>query len=661
MNHQKNILSFTLSDVRNYFGISQRTLNVCGRSGLTTLQDLLDYYERHGDFSHLMSAGRKTREELTKTCIRYIHEAAHPASMEAMLKFFEKLQQTEPISPHQLSPLQEKALDARINKIFSALSPRLQNSLMSLYGEIITYKNLYKLIINREESIRQIPNIGRKSQSELVKFSGRVRDDAYSLIQEEEAFIKEEYFKNEVTLKLSLSPDFMDGLTLPERGFLLFKILDKFLNSPLHFNKVRTLIIQHRMNWFLAYSPLSLNDIGEKTDLSNERVRQIERDLRQDIPAIITRLSPLIYTLPEIIEHYNIDLSKDIVIIEKDIADRINQAENTQFTERFIAKLFSLLQSHTHTLICEQFSFFQTSCLIKKELVEEFDFENFIGSFNTNISQRRNHDVELDYDDYLLQFTKGKQSVITHRLKQVCQNLILAEFSKQMSFNSYGKIVLHRNVKMQLWEYAYAALEHFKRPSTLNEIFEVITRENIMSEIKPKSLRSVLIKEKSHFICFGRTSTYGLTKWQQEYSSIKGGTIRDIAEEYLKKFNEPKHYYDITNYVLTYRPSTSPMSVHYNLSLNSKRFKSFKGGFWGLIGTEYEEVKRKIIPKDCYMILKSFIESSTDVKLSEATAYLSETLDIQSPQIRAWLYRKIKTGYFMLEGDNLMPAPQKSV
>ena len=91
-------------------------------------------------------------------------------------------------------------------------------------------------------------------------------------------------------------------------------------------------------------------------------------------------------------------------------------------------------------------------------------------------------------------------------------------------------------------------------------------------------------------IFFGRTSTYGLKRWEKENPLIKGGTIRDIVEEYLLKFEEPKHISEIIIYVNKFR-NTNERNIITNLLLDkSGRFIVYKdAGFIGLTIKNYDD------------------------------------------------------------------------
>jgi len=85
----------------------------------------------------------------------------------------------------------------------------------------------------------------------------------------------------------------------------------------------------------------------------------------------------------------------------------------------------------------------------------------------------------------------------------------------------------------------------------------------------------------------GKTSVYGLKKWETEIDEFKGGTIRAIAEEFLKGQAEPKHIDEITDYVNRYR-NTKPRSVYANLNTDTwKRFVYFCGHLIGLSAKKY--------------------------------------------------------------------------
>lgn len=97
------------------------------------------------------------------------------------------------------------------------------------------------------------------------------------------------------------------------------------------------------------------------------------------------------------------------------------------------------------------------------------------------------------------------------------------------------------------------------------------------------------MKRKNGFVPVGRKSVFGLKKWENELENFKGGTIRDIVEEYLTLFSTPKHISSITEYVLKYRPKSSQYSILQNLKLDeSGLYIFYKKSHIGLASKKYE-------------------------------------------------------------------------
>ena len=100
---------------------------------------------------------------------------------------------------------------------------------------------------------------------------------------------------------------------------------------------------------------------------------------------------------------------------------------------------------------------------------------------------------------------------------------------------------------------------------------------------------------KERFVYFGRSSTYGLKKWENELDNFKGGTIRKIAHEYLNAYSSPKHISEISNYILKYRSNSTEYSILQNLKLEENgNFIFFINGYIGLSGKIYANNYTKI-------------------------------------------------------------------
>ena len=109
-------------------------------------------------------------------------------------------------------------------------------------------------------------------------------------------------------------------------------------------------------------------------------------------------------------------------------------------------------------------------------------------------------------------------------------------------------------------------------------------------------VRSAVTGKRDLFIYFGRTSTYGLRKWEAEFESIKGGTIRSIVAEILLPLRVPLHVDEITGQVRRYRKNTNAKSIAVNISLDrSGTFTIFGNSYIGLNSKDYGEETERVL------------------------------------------------------------------
>jgi hypothetical protein len=174
----------------------------------------------------------------------------------------------------------------------------------------------------------------------------------------------------------------------------------------------------------------------------------------------------------------------------------------------------------------------------------------------------------------------------------ICEKIINEEFEIYLDLEE--NINFKRNTTRQAHEYAFEALEHLGKPSKVKEIFEKVIELHPNYDTEEAKIR-VSMKRKNGFVPIGRKSVFGLKKWESELDNFKGGTIRDIVEEYLMQFAIPKHISDITEHVLKYRPKSNQYSILQNLKLDeSGLYIFFKGSHIGLTTKKYETDFKKI-------------------------------------------------------------------
>jgi hypothetical protein len=170
-------------------------------------------------------------------------------------------------------------------------------------------------------------------------------------------------------------------------------------------------------------------------------------------------------------------------------------------------------------------------------------------------------------------------------ITSICETLLFSEF--ELTVDLEENIIFKRNTFKQVYEYAYEALEELGEPSKVNVICDKVRELYPDYKTDEDSIRASM-QRKTGFVPFGRTSVYGLKVWEEE-KDIRGGTIRDIAEEFLMKYSEPKHIDDITDFVNIYR-NTNAKNIYANLKMEeNNRFEFYAGLKIGLKDNNYNE------------------------------------------------------------------------
>ena len=188
---------------------------------------------------------------------------------------------------------------------------------------------------------------------------------------------------------------------------------------------------------------------------------------------------------------------------------------------------------------------------------------------------------------------------------------------------------------------------------SLDEIEDVFNTRHPNVKKTTDSIRGALLREKDLFICFGRSSIYGLKKWENELENFKGGTIRQLVEEYLTGFEQPKHISEITEYIIKYRPDTGERSILTNLKVgNNKHFVFYKGDYIGLINKNYtlEETTFKRIVGSHFN--STVLKKINGYSWEKCVNYYVEKFGYNEIQVAFILKRKVKEGLLKLTTEN---------
>ena len=584
--------NYNLFELQMLEGLSVRTLNVCERHGLTDIMSLVQYYKTHKTFLHLKNAGRRTDQELTLLCQLYDDESYEVDEV----KFNDAVPYFPPLQP--LSQHQRQALDNIARQKFAQLSQRGQNCLISFFQGAVTFEAIYQIFIKDKIEIKvDLPNSGVKTANELVSYIEILYSDYHSILELNDEMLKLEVFKGWLFWKYQVDSSQFKSFeqSFLENRFQLFRFIDYLINNEKLFSKRRSsLIFRNRSGYFKRTGIESLDRLGEMVSLTRERVRQIAEKVvdmfEEGLSALETQAGLL-----KSITSYEWNYDGDLIFTSNQYADKLNKSEGIDFQPALFTKVISFILKDSHCFFSGSKKPSLSDCCIRLELTASFNFRALWDDVFNQISEDIPQKYSLNFEGYLIGFFANSQLDLLPRIANVCLEILQRDFPEQLFLDFEGNIVFHRNTFVRVAEYAAKVLENENRPMHIKKIHEK------MMEIYPDykgdydTLRSHLNRDKDTFIYFGRKSTYGLREWESKIKGIKGGTIRSITEEYLEKFDEPKHISEILEYVLKFRPKTNERSLFGNLQLEMNgKFILFKGGFWGLSDKRYPSDKTQI-------------------------------------------------------------------
>jgi hypothetical protein len=215
--------------------------------------------------------------------------------------------------------------------------------------------------------------------------------------------------------------------------------------------------------------------------------------------------------------------------------------------------------------------------LIRTEILSQFKATKIFTTILREICLKHNNEKLIPLNMFF------KNNIHQERL-QLIEKLVKREYG----INLFDDIIkIPRNTNLKVFELVLDALEKIGRPAHISEIAEFIKEKHGDNCPTENSIKVSIGKQKDIFIYFGRSSTFGLKRWEGQYKNIRGGTIRDIVEEFLNFNDEPCHLSAITDYVNKFR-KTEGNHIITNLKMSANRFTFLEGNYIGLASKNYE-------------------------------------------------------------------------
>ena len=596
--------------------ISLRTYNICMEQQWHSSEDIRNYYNEYKHFDGIKNCGKRSMEELKRI---------------SSSDFFDRLQQEDVLNRQLLSsfetltPLQKEIIDSYIQMITTSLPLRLKNTLDMYFTQGVSLQAFYKFYIQSQENAVNIKGIGRRNTLDLNIYFDKIK---YFIIEISKV---EDPDKIMVFKEMCVNQDIYPIENIPTEvtrlGF--FKVVDYLLTTPALFDESKIKLFSKAFKFYQHTIGLKLREIGKQMQITHERVRQI----RNQVICDLFKKLPVIRAFnDDLLTQGKIEVSGDVVTLTPEQVVWLNQKSQTQFTENFIYFILCIylekfeIVGNLSDVLYPHFSKkknrhnWKRIYLVSKIIYPHFDWDGFVANISTLLEAKTVKAYELSLKDkvsaYLLDST-----VSWERVAMVVALILKDEFGLKVEGDH---IIIPRNTYKQINEYAYEALEALGTPSYVEEIAEKVKELYPQTNFTHAGIRSSLKREYG-FVPIGRSSNFGLKKWESTVENFKGGTIRDIVKEFLQQQQRPQTLQQVTTYLLQYRPHTNSKSVLTNLKAEaSDTFEFFQNSLIGLKGVNYpeeyglvvEQPVKKRTWEENYQAMSDFVRTYNRLPLS---------------------------------------------
>jgi len=466
-------------------------------------------------------------------------------------------------------------------KRMESLSERTKN--VCIEGSLDTlFKILYYYL--ERNTFREIRNCGLKTDMELISLSKKYLNISGLTLENlrmNEPLLGFEDFKLFCYVNFKVPSDvtevFKDAFI--SKDFPLFAYVQTMIKYIL--NEREQYIFNNNYGFLETSQKRTLQAIGDHYSITRERVRQISQKVPDKVYAAIRKIAQRFVNIDKHFD-YNLDLKKEIIVINQELVDHINKKEHLSYTGKLISLVFGGVFQRYFISTQSLDNSYQHYYLVSRKYKEVFNFDAFISDIEERISIRMTNDQAIDIMQYLNQFVLPGQ-IVNDRLKQICKRIATEEFGL-----GYDKtnLLFKRNSLVKLSEHIISILTSVGRPMKLTEICKELKARSKRIPPNIESLRSSILSI-DEVAAIGKTSTYALKSW----NTVKTGTIKELVKEFLDSSPDPKHISEIAVYVNKFRKTTDK-NILSNLKLDkTNSYVFFKLGYIGLKYKQYKNIQ----------------------------------------------------------------------
>ena len=605
--------------------ISERLINVCNNYGFIYLSDLIEYGKKHNnEFTKLKNCGKRTAREINQLIINF-HKHQMENSVDSKTHHVEANKKHHDVSITEFINFNGHKLSARAFNVLSKIRNNVEKGGIDLDQ------------LTSEYYFKSLDNCGRKTAQELIAFFG----DFHSFSNETENVAELSFLRSLLSNKKITSNELVNTFDYYGISNLynldIISIIDLVSRSMIK-EKIRKI-------WSDVYVYNKHHtDVGTIVGLTKERVRQICKTIPKEALKVSKRLENSFKEF-----NYKFDYSPELNFV-------MPSKNKFELPSRFIYECLSHIYGFDIIHLNKNYN---SSFLIKTTIAESFNIKNLLETIDYHTKSSLTEDRLINLSD-LLEENLRSDSVEIRNYINVFSELFLKIYNVP---TTEGFLVFLRNKKKKNFEHIAEVLRKEQRPMHIDDIRDVLIKEGLKKQnYKSENVRSHMLNHPSVFINTA-WSTYGLKEWEIKMNLV-GGTIKQLICRYLEQFDEPKHIYEISNYIMQHR-KTNRNSVWGNINLDPQNnFNVYVGGFVGLSSQEYSLSQtnfNKVSNKWFSHFKKRYLErGKSSYKMQEVSKKLAFDLNVKPIQIRAQFNERIEKGQLYLCADDYLYIKTKS-
>ena len=443
-------------------------------------------------------------------------------------------------------------IDRRLQSEHIRVYHSYQKFLESCHGSMVEF---YMTVVGLSKETVKFQGLNHKTSEALLDvFTVLLTDiDSYvnsEMSQPEMAFIS-------ILFQLKLSNEQVEKIVRVAKKcchYPVFTTLSCLIDNLT--NNRQKKIIRHSLKTFNGTPVEDLNTVAESLGLSRERVRQ----LREDCFDILDKY-PQSFKGIGLLDGYNYEAQTEYDF------NRIREEEEVDFSNEYITICIPKIDPDLTLLGDARKAMFQTTTsashlyLVPMRLTKLFKFDKFIDSVENMLKEKRLFSYRDDLETFIRGLLQKELSDADfYAIVKECRHILQKGYPDNI-INS--QIYFPANARKTIPYLIEDILLEYNRPMTAEEICDELNKrypdlDQIPSKVGANALRN------NNIVAVSRSSTYTLVEWDN--TEKRGGTIRDLAVEYLNSLLQPiAPLTDICDYIAKFRKEVKESSVKANL------------------------------------------------------------------------------------------------